>query len=744
MRTYNPLCGVLAGIALSFFSPIAHAICVEIEPMPFSKAAHELSRFFGARVRIDKRLQQTTFVAYAPSTTPEELRAKIAEAFNATWTYWNGEWLLEQTETQIRQESEAIERLYRSTVRRFLSYAKVTEQRYEPFSEDHARLITDRWDKFFEQPADGKMLRTQFFEDENFWWIKREMPSGRLLHRVVAQLKEEDIVPLAINERRVFAQNPIGSGELGKARYPSKLSFDPAEILADFWAEQQLFTRAIRRRPPGEMAEGLIHRAGPAFEPGNLVVTVSRPLLDSFRICVTVLDRIGRVGLVIEDSFPSFDQPLEKGESDGGFSDFARTQEQQISTRASDFRKLLPWARDLDASTFDAYALKEPDLNLLSTITRATKHDPVSIRFWEFLKTQAEDGGARFIGEVSDNSIDFFYTLVRGLWKLQSADEGRIGSDRARKWVLLKSPDPSSDRRLYRDRRGLECFLTAGHSTGKYRNIVELAGAYAEANSVLRWNNPLDALVQRVHFEDLPTDGLEPEYWPAYAEPGQQQPRWQRWQPGFRNSAFWSRFYKDTATLLPSIPAIEPNDIDVKDLRVPRKVRTLIEQVLYTSASPENTFTSFLVFNDIYGGHFSAYGARAEPTIFFPNGLPEEVTFSASSKHRFRLVTQIQDSPKRRWVMGPQQLAEVVYAKSNPNVMKLKNIPVEFSLDRLYLYKQIRLNISIQLGPGISAIGRVEWNELVDTQPVPIERLPKEFLDAYQQELKKIQGTLKH
>ncbi len=734
--------GLVSGFVIAFLSSRAQAIRVEIEPMPFSKAAHELSRLFGARVRIDKRLQQTTFVAYAPSTTPEELRAKIAEAFNATWTYWNGEWLLEQTESQIRQESEAIERLYRSTVRRFLSYAKVTEQRYEPFSENHARLIVERWDKFFEQPPPELPRRTQFFEDEDFFWINRELPSGRLLHRVVAQLNEEDILSLAINERRVFAQEPIGIGDLGKARYPSKLSFDPAKILADFWAEQQLFTRSIRRRPPGEMAEGLIHRVGPAFEPGNVVVTVSRTLLDSFRICVTVLDRIGRVGLVIEDSFPSFDQPLEKGESDGGFSDFARTQEEQISTRASDFRKLLPWAHDLDASTFDVYALKEPDLNLLSTVTRATKHDPISIRFWEFLKFQAEDCGAHFIGEFSDNSLDFYYTLLRGLWNLQSGYEGRVVSDRARKWVLLKSPDPTSDRRLYRDRLAPERFFTAKSAQGKYRNIVELAGAYAEANNLVNWNNPLDALVQRVHFEDLPTDGVEPEYWPAYAEPGQQQPRWQRWQPGFRNSAFWSRFYKDIATLLPSIPAIEPNDIDVKDLRVPRKVRTLIEQVLYTSASPEDTFTRFLVFNDIYGGTFAGYGARAEPTILFPDGLPEDVTFSASSKHRFRLVAQIQDSPKRRWVMGPQQLAEVVYAKSNLNGMKLKNIPVGFSLDRLYLFKQVRLNITIHLGPGISAIGRVEWNEPVGSEPVPVDRLPKEFLDAYKQELEKIQGPL--
>lgn len=742
MSSSTFLRGLVSGIVIAFLSSRAQAIRVEIEPMPFSKAAGELSRLFGAQVRIDKRLQRTTFVAYAPSTTPEELRAKIAEAFNATWTHWNGEWLLEQTETQIRQESEAIERQYRSTVRRFLSFAQVTERRYEPFSENHARLIVERWDKFFEQPPPELPRRTQFFEDEDFFWIKRELPSGRLLNRVVAQLSEDDFTRVPIGQRKVFAWKPMGTSKNGSTQ-ELQLSFDPSKLLTDYWTEQQLIREALEKEPPKEMAKGLMLRIGAVIEPENLVVTISRlnPIL--YEIRVAVIDKESRIGIDVYNYSYNMDLANGREEFDPNFWDFNRNREQLISIDARAFKKLLPWPDDLEDRSFVTYAEREPNANLVQQIKQASSYDPNSFRVWELLKMEAEDRKASFLGELSDENADSSYGLLRGAWNVQSAERNHDKRNIGGPWIRIRPSDPHWARKIFRDRLGLERFLSAKPTTGQYRNIVELAGAYAQANDLVKWNNPLDSLVQRVHFEDLPTDGKEPEYWPAYAEPGRQRPSWERWQPAFRNSAFWSRCYKEVAPLLPTIPAAAPTDIDVKDLRVPSKIRTLLEQVLFTSASPEDTLTLLLVRHGTDDESFFLSGDRADPTIFFPNGLPQDITFSACSKHRFRLVAQIQDSPKRRWVMGPQQLAEVVYARANPTASKLKAIPAGFSLDRLYLYKQVRLDMTIHLGQGISAIGRVEWNEPVGSETVPIERLPREFQDAYQQELQKIQGPLK-
>ncbi len=733
--------GLLPGIALVLLSSRASAIRVEIEPMPFPKAAHVLSRLFGAPVRIDKRLQGTTFVAYAPSTTPEELRAKIAGAFNATWTYWNGEWFLEQTETQILQEAEAIERLHRPIVRRFLSSAKVTVRRYESFSADHVRLITERWDKFFEQPTDGKMLRTQFFEDEDFWWIKRELPSGRLLNRLIAQFTAEEFIRLPIGERRVFAWKPLRTTNNGRA-LQTHLSFDPSGIIADYWTEQQLMSERLKEAPPKEMAEGLVQRIGLVAKPENLIVAISRPNLAFYKICVAVLDRLGEVAIAVENYSYNMDPLLDSDEFDGRFWDFTRQKEQLISLDARDFRKLLPWPSDLEGRSFDAYATKEPDLNLLQLVKRTTERDPLTFGAWELLKMEAQDRGASFVGELSDEGVGLNYGFLRMFTVFQSAERVPNRSNGAQHRNIMRLSDPHWVRKIYRDRRSLEGLLNA-RSTGKYRNLVEILGDYAEANALVSWNNPLDSLVQRARFEDLPTDGVEPKYWPAYAEPGRRPPFGERWQPAFRNSAFWSRFYKGIAPMLPSIPAADPTDIDVQELRVPQKTRALLEEVLFRSAIPEDILSNFLVRIGSEGGGFSAYGATAEPTLYFPNGLPDDVKFSASSKHRFRLVAEVQNSPKRRWVMGPQQLAEVVYAKTNPKGMKIKNIPVGFSLDRLYLYKQVRLQITIHLGPGFSAIGQVEWHEPVGSKPVPLNLLPKEFQDAYKQELINIQGAPK-
>ncbi len=684
-------------------------ISVEIEPMPLPKAAKELAKIFGAPVKVVKTLEPSTLAVYAPSTTPEELRSKIAATYNATWTLREGVWYLDQTTEQMRTEA-AIELERRKTaVRSMLEKARKATAAQKPFTDTEARALYNQ----LKDLTKNGIKRDDMATYQRLEQFESRGPEKRLMERLLSKLTDEMFLSVPEGERRVFALKPTA--------VQLRLNLDLREDVNRFIEEQSTWSVAtggqmITAGERGGAFGRLSANVKPIDQPvDNILISIQATPGPGFSVECNLVDP---KGLFLSEgyggTYNSEEVETYNIESLYGMGEVAKKHETKLSKEGLKFRRLL---MGIDPVTKTPI---ETDAEFRERAAKLSMKDPLAYSTWDYLKQEAKDLNVSFVASLPDQSILISYGLLAftrdpktsGIAKkyfemdVQSADD----------WVTISPANSVRHRRNYRDRSVLERQIAL-------RNNSKNKSLETEADYALSLPNEdsyslLDEFIRRFAIND------EPIY----------------------NDRFFLRVYG----LIPSsLKTPSASEKEVRLNQLPKEVQEYIFKRVYYGNRPTIQYEpSDGNFNE---GKTTLFwnGVLKESTVSMPNGIPPAATMRITTVDDLVVKT----SPKMRAfgmdqgeLVSPEDLAQRVFQKSRPDLYPWVADDERYTVDtsRLRLYRKRVVVFLIDFKNDFILRGSITEATAMDSGTYTLDKLPTEFKKKYQETYTRIQNQAKN
>ncbi len=670
----------------------------EIEPMPLPKAAKELAKLFGAPVKVSETLAPSTLAIWSPRTTVAEIRAKVAGAFNATWSLRGGVWYLEQTAQQVRAEDAAELEAKRLVIRRMLEKYREQVTASKPFDERFAIGLKDRLQPIVDAMAEQGNLDAH----ERLSAVGQEGPEARLIRRLLSRLSENHFLKVGIGERKVFALKPT------PMQLP--LGFDPKDDLNAFVAEQEVWSRVTNGKPiqPSKsntfIYGGLTSKVQPVTQPvDNVYISISYAKEGLFTLNCMVTDPKGLFlaegtgrSFTFDDEQRSFNVTLL------GLGEKAKEDEPRLSPEGSLFRKML-YGQDL--------VTKQPaniPADFLNKAAKFTAKDPLAYSAWEFLKAEAKEQNVSIVANLPDPTVRLSYGILKFFenadrFKRASLYFGISGRDEPG-WTILHPRSVKVERSLYRDRTMLEKQIELRRQGGA---SIEAQAAYA---ATLPENEDFSV------FDEL-VNAFAPHKLPVY------------------NDRFFLRLYGSMPKPLLEAMA-SPKGVLFTDL--PRKVQEQIRRKVYYGGSYIFRFVSKTGENFTPTWQLFENGILKETTVSMPNGIPNGTTIrtTTSSKEMLRTTPTRQDwGMDQGELITPEDLAYNLFTRAHADVYPWALSRKEIPTKGIRVFRQRQITIEIDFKNELHMTRPLIDGELVATGSYTLETLPpslkKRFFDRF-------------
>lgn len=704
----NPTGGILRnGIVPGEFAQ-AQSIAVEIEPMPLLKASKELAKIFGAPVKVVKTLEPSTLAVYAPSTTPEELRAKIATAFNATWTLREGIWYLDQTTQQVRAEAAIEFERKKVAVRKMLEKAQKAKAAQKPFTDTEARNLHNQL---------KDLMKGGFKDEDGSMWRRMEQleskgPEKRLMDRLLSKLNDEMFLAVPENERRVFSLKPTAM------QLP--LRIDAQEDVRKFVDEQNTWSTAAG----GEMVTSddesgaygrLSSNVKPIDQPvDNILLSIRSSQDNNYTVECSLVDPKGRFLSEGFSSSYSFDESESTGvEMLYGMGDKAKDHEKKLSKDGLNFRRLL---LKMDPVTKKPV---EPDADFLPKAMRVAQKDPLAYSTWDYLKQEAKDLKLSFVGSLPESTVYISYGLL-GFMRDQKTKE--VGAQflamravEENGWMVIAPANPVRERRDYRDRAKLETQILL-RATNKSKSL-ETEAAYVLTLPDDESFSMMDELIRRF------TKNEEPIY----------------------NDRFFLRLYGLIPGNMRTALATEQG---VRLNQLPREVQQAIYKrvffgdrwsIQYQPKDGEYDEEKSMLFWN---------GIMRESTVSMANGIPNSAVIKMKATDEPILKTAPQQRPygmDQGQFVTAEELAQRMFYKSRPDLFPWAAENEHYSVNPtgLKVYRKREISFVIDFKNELQMQGSLTEAEATEAGTYTIDNLPAEFKKKYQEQWKQLQEQSK-
>ena len=669
----------------------------EIEPMPLPKAAKELAKLFGAPVKVSESLAPSTLAIWSPSTTPAEVRAKVASAFNAVWSLRGGVWYLEQTVQQVRAEDAADLEAKRLVIRKMLERYREQTKNAKPFDEAYATSIKNRLPAILDGIIDGNDPN----RFEKLSAIMEEGPQARLVGRLLARLSEKHFLPISIGERRVYALKPNS--------LQAPLGFDPKEDINRFIAEQETWSRVTDAKPvkPTKFnAEfrGLATSVQPISQPiDNIYVSIGYTKEGLFQLNCMVSDPKGMFLAEGEGRSHSFDAEQRTiNMALLGLDEKAKEDQKKLSQEGTYFRNLI---------LQQGFGTKQPATIPRSFLIEAahfTAKDPLAYSTWEFLKAEAKDRGISLVANLPDPTVRLGYGLLgfleesdaftrstRYLGTLSKTEPG---------WIILYPRKAKLERSLYRDRAKLEQQILLRRQGAA---PIEVQAAYATT------------LPETEEFSvfDLLIDGFAPYKLPIY------------------NDRFFLRLYGSVSKSMREAMA-KPKGILVSDL--PKDIQEQIQKKVYFGNADQFQFASKT--GEAFTPTWQLFerGILKEATVSMPRGIPSGTTIRTSISSREMLRTAPARTPTgfdEGELMDPEDLAQLLFEKAHPDTFSWGSDIKTYPTSGIRIFQRRQIKVIIDFKNELQLVGTLTDGQPVGSSSYSLETLPpnlkKRFFDRF-------------
>lgn len=682
-------------------------VAVEIEPMPLLKASKELAKIFGAPVKVVKTLEPSTLAVYSPSTTPEELRSRIATAYNANWALREGIWYLDQTTAQVRAEAGIELERRRLAVRKMLEKAQKAKAAQKPFTDTEARSL-------YNQLKD--MMKGGFKDEDGSQWRRMEQlenqgPEKRLMDRLISKLNEDMFLAVPENERRVFSLKPTAM------QIPLKI--DAQDDVRKFIEEQNTWSTAAGGQMVTADDEGgaygrLSSNVKPIDQPvDNILISIRANQDNNFTVECSLVDPKGRFlseGYSSSYSFEESDTP--SIDMLYGMGEKAKDHEKKLSKDGLNFRRLL---LRMDPVTKKPV---EPDADFMKKAMRVSQKDPLAYSTWDYLKQEAKDLNISFVGNLPESTAYISYGLL-GFMRDQKTKEvgARFLAMRAVEesgWMVVAPANPVRERRDYRDRIKLENQILL-RTTNKSKSL-DTEAAYVLTLPDDESYSMMDELVRRFAKNE------EPIY----------------------NDRFFLRLYAMIPSTMRTALATEQG---ARLNQLPREVQQIIFKRVYfgdrwsIQYMPQGDYDeekSELFWN----------GIMRESTVSMANGIPNSAVLKMKVTDEPILKTAPQQRPygmDQGQFVTAEELAQRMFYKTRPDLFPwaADNDYYQVNPKGLKVYRKREISFSIDFKNELQMQGSLTEAEATEAGTFTIETLPAEFKKKYQEQWKQLQEQAK-
>jgi hypothetical protein len=686
----------------------ADSIAVEIEPMPLLKASKELAKIFGAPVKVVKTLEPSTLAVYAPSTTPEELRAKIAIAYNATWALREGIWYLDQTTQQVRAEAAIELERRRIAVRKMLEKAQKAKAAQKPFTDTEARSL-------FNQLKD--LTKGGFKDEDGSMWRRMEQlenqgPEKRLMDRIISKLNEDMFLAVPENERRVFSLKPTAM------QIP--LRIDAQEDVRKFVEEQNTWSTTTGGQVVGGDDEGgaygrLSYNVKLIDQPvDNILLSIRANQDNNFTVECSLVDPKGHYlseGFSSSYSFDESDNP--NIEMLYGMGEKAKEHEKKLSKDSLNFRRLL---LRVDPVTNKPV---EPDADFILKAMRVSQKDPLAYSSWDYLKQEAKDLNISLAGSIPESTVYISYGLLGFMRDQKTKEVGdRFLAMRAVEengWMVIAPANPVRERREYRDRTKLETQILL-RANNKSKSL-DAEAAYVLTLPDDESYSMMDELIRRFTKND------EPIY----------------------NDRFFLRLYG----LIPSnMRAALATEQGVRLNQMPREVQKAIYKRVYFG---DRWSLQYVPQGDYDEEKSSLFwnGIMRESTVSMASGIPNSAIIKMKITDEPILKTAPQQRPygiDQGQFVTAEELAQRTFYKSRPDLFPWAADNDYYSVNPkgLKVYRKREISFTIDFKNELQMTGALTEAEATESGTYTIDNLPAEFKKKYQEQWKQLQEQAKN